>query len=380
VELVALLQVLQQQLQSIQTQLLQPVPEVQPSAKITPHSFSGCYGGNLAYQWQKGGVNLTNGGTISGVNTANLAITNAFLADAGIYSCNVTGACGSIHHHQQLHLLLNPLTKINTQPLSATRCVGESVIFTINASGSALTYQWRKNGTNISSATSSSYSINSLILNDGASYTCLVTGSCGSILSNPAVLTVNNPAAISTQPSSVTICQGTSTSLSVIAVGTNLTYKWYKNTVEMSDGGHYNGTSSNTLIISNADLTDGGSFTCLVSGTCNNVTSQPAVVTISPITVITQNPSDMTKCNGDNAFFEIKASGVNLTYQWQFNNVNIPGATQDYLILGSISSASQGTYHCVATSSTVARQQVSGNLNGYSKRPVHRSTGRFANL
>lgn len=42
------------------------------------------------YQWRKNLQNLANGGRISGVNTANLTITNAVEADSGLYDCVVT--------------------------------------------------------------------------------------------------------------------------------------------------------------------------------------------------------------------------------------------------------------------------------------------------
>lgn len=42
------------------------------------------------FQWRKGLQNLANGGRISGVNTSHLTITNAAVADSGLYDCLVT--------------------------------------------------------------------------------------------------------------------------------------------------------------------------------------------------------------------------------------------------------------------------------------------------
>ena len=47
------------------------------------------------YQWQKNGVNLSNGGAFSGVNTATLTVTPINVSDAGNYQCIVTGSCGN---------------------------------------------------------------------------------------------------------------------------------------------------------------------------------------------------------------------------------------------------------------------------------------------
>ncbi|WP_297085586.1 HYR domain-containing protein [uncultured Draconibacterium sp.] len=51
-------------------------------------------GGSLAYQWRKDGVNLVNGGNISGVNSDTLTISNITLADAGNYSVYLSGLAG----------------------------------------------------------------------------------------------------------------------------------------------------------------------------------------------------------------------------------------------------------------------------------------------
>ena len=46
------------------------------------------------YQWKKNGVNLTNGGNISGATSANLQIANLVSSDFDTYSVEVTSTCG----------------------------------------------------------------------------------------------------------------------------------------------------------------------------------------------------------------------------------------------------------------------------------------------
>ena len=48
-----------------------------------------------AYQWRKDGTNLTDGGNVSGAATSTLTLTNAQMADAGIYTVVVTNLAGS---------------------------------------------------------------------------------------------------------------------------------------------------------------------------------------------------------------------------------------------------------------------------------------------
>ena len=88
---------------------------------------------------------------------------------------------------------------ITSQPSSATKVVGELVTFSVTASGTApLSYQWRKGGGNISGETSSSYTINSVVMSDAGSYDVVVTNSCDSATSNAATLTVDKASSTTT--------------------------------------------------------------------------------------------------------------------------------------------------------------------------------------
>jgi flagellar hook assembly protein FlgD len=83
---------------------------------------------------------------------------------------------------------------ITQQPFNVTAAIGEKATFSIGATGTApLAYQWRKNGSNISGATGSSYTTPSLSLsNDGDTYTCRVSNSAGSVISNGAKVTISS--------------------------------------------------------------------------------------------------------------------------------------------------------------------------------------------
>ncbi len=91
---------------------------------------------------------------------------------------------------------------ITTQPQSITVPQGNSATFSVTATGTApLTYQWRKNGSNITSATNSSYTISSVTAADAGTYSVVVTNASGSATSNNATLTVTSP----NQPPTATI-------------------------------------------------------------------------------------------------------------------------------------------------------------------------------
>ena len=79
------------------------------------------------------------------------------------------------------------------QPMSATAGVGSPAIFAVSAAGSApIQYQWKKDGVNISGATSAVYTTPKLAAGDnGAIYTVEVSNAVGAAVSLPAILTVN---------------------------------------------------------------------------------------------------------------------------------------------------------------------------------------------
>ena len=75
------------------------------------------------------------------------------------------------------------------QPVSLTNDYLTTATFTVVAMGTS--YQWLKNGSAITGATSSTLTLNSVSSRDAASYTCVVTGANGSLTSSAATLTVN---------------------------------------------------------------------------------------------------------------------------------------------------------------------------------------------
>lgn len=79
---------------------------------------------------------------------------------------------------------------IYSNPSSATKNVGESVSFSVGASG-ATSYQWQKNTISILGAKASSYSISSVTEANEGNYRCLVTNICGTSNSLSGLLTVN---------------------------------------------------------------------------------------------------------------------------------------------------------------------------------------------
>ncbi len=109
---------------------------------------------------------------------------------AGSYTCIVSNDCGS-DTAKDCAVQMIQSTKITTQPRALTsRPEGSTIVLSIVAEGSKLTYQWYFNGTAISGDTLESMSIlNAKKANEGR-YTCTVKGECGVVVSDTAVVTV----------------------------------------------------------------------------------------------------------------------------------------------------------------------------------------------
>src|SRR5204863_5075356 len=111
---------------------------------------------------------------------------------------------------------------ITLQPTNAVVLPGESATF-IAASGSApVAYQWRRNGTAISGATSSQYTLPNVQPGDSGEFTLLVMNQGGFALSQAASLIVKFPPIITSQPQSVTVSNGLNATFTVGATGTGL--------------------------------------------------------------------------------------------------------------------------------------------------------------
>src|SRR5207253_1787430 len=123
---------------------------------------------------------------------------------------------------------------ITTQPANQTVTAGQTATYIVRAAGrSPLSYQWKKNGTAISRAASSSYTTPATTSADnGSQFTVTVSNTAGSMTSNAATLTVNASAtapSITTQPANQTVTVGQTATFTVVATGTApLSYQWQK--------------------------------------------------------------------------------------------------------------------------------------------------------
>ena len=247
---------------------------------------------------------------------------------------------------------------ITAQPTNDTVTAGQAASFSVVATGTApLSYQWQKNGTAISGATSASYTTAATTSADnGAQFVVVVSNSAGSMTSNAAMLTVNAAAvapSITTQPANQTVTVGQAATFTVVATGTApLSYQWQKSGTAISGA-----TSASYTTPATTSSDNGAKFVVVVSDSAGSATSNAATLTVSAAAVapsITTQPSNQTVTVGQAAAFTVVATGTApLSYQWQKSGTAISGATSASYTTPATTSADNGAQFVVVVSNPV---------------------------
>jgi hypothetical protein len=264
-----------------------PSISAQPAAKTVSvgqtASFSVAANGTapLNYQWRK------NGSNISGATGASYTTPAAAAGDNGaVFSVVVSNSAGSVTSSGATLTVSAAASapSITAQPAAKTVSVGQTASFSVAANGTApLSYQWRKNGSNISGATGASYTTPAAAAGDnGAVFSVVVGNSVGSATSSGAILTVSAAAtapSITSQPASVTVSVGQTAVFSVSASGTApLSYQWRKNGANISGATGSSYTTPATVAGDN-----GAVFTVVASNASGSATSSGAVLTVNSV-------------------------------------------------------------------------------------------------
>jgi hypothetical protein len=232
--------------------------------------------------------------------------------------------------------------QLTAQPQPATVCEGQSVVLSVGAQGTALTYQWRRNGQNIPGATQATYQFVAT-LSDAGIYDVVVSNACGSVTSDTVRVTVKERPRITQQPpASLTVCVGQSVTLRVTATGTGLRYQWRRN------GTPIPGATQSSYTIAAVQPADSGIYDVVVSGECE----PPAYSTQTELRVtgppqIVEHPQSQSVRVGQSVTFRVQAQGQNLQYQWRKNGLAIAGATQPQYTIAAAQLADAGLYDCL---------------------------------
>jgi hypothetical protein len=217
-----------------------------------------------------------------------------------------------------------------------------------------------------------------------------------------------NQLRIVSQPQSANVSVGSNVMFSVGVVGpAPLGYQWYfaSSNVVADDSDLLADATTNSVALTNVQLTDAGQFLVVVTNDSSAVTSHVATLTVflpsnslPVITNITIAPGS-TVTVGSNAMITVIAGGTpQLGYQWIFqgsdfipttltNGGNISGATSNVLTITNVQMTNMGNYTVVITNSLgmastnvtlLVTTNTSGSTNGSPPPPVPLQSSRDA--
>lgn len=235
-----------------------------PAAPVATNNGPLCAGAalNLSATGQTGATYQWNGSGSFTSSQQNPTIATTTTAHAGLYSVTQTiGGCTSPAGNTNVIInnSVSPTVAIYPSP-NDTICTREPVTFVAspNNGGSAPQYQWKKNGNNITGATTANYSTSTIA--NGDIFSCELTGNavCAvpqKVLSNNITMTI-----ASLQPCAVSIIANPGLVLSPwqlvtftatpVKGGLLPTYQWLRN------GQAVTGATSNTWSANNLDAND----------------------------------------------------------------------------------------------------------------------------
>jgi hypothetical protein len=253
--------------------------------------------------------------------------------------------------------------RILTQPVATlVQCIGDRITLSVTAQGPSLSYQWRRNGTVISGATSASFTFDVTSSSAGV-YTCTVTPANGlAATTRGTALTIFTRTRIIREPRALTqIDAGLTVDIDFEATTTaGETLQWFRAGQPLANGSKYGGVTTNKLTIKNITFADtSGRYYCTVVGGCSNVRTRDARVFI-PRIQFTEQPVDTTVCPGDTIILNARAASsggdVGVAYKWRTANGTVlndggrfSGTSSPTLRIAKATSADAQEYICVVT-------------------------------
>ena len=230
-------------------------------------------------------------------------------------------------------------------------------------------YQWRIDTTNsVDKATGDTWNFitvgDSVLMIAGGEMSGVGGNGVSNIIGGWVGADINDicRAIVVSNPQSVFLNLGDTVSLNVEAIGTPpLAYQWQKNYADIL------GAISTNYTIAVAASNDIAGYRCVVTNIYGAATSTIALLAFNVPVSIVSNPVSAVKNPGIDVGFKIVVAGTPpITYQWQKNNTDIPGADSALYLMESVVSTNEGAYRCIASNilnavtSAVATLTVNG--------------------
>lgn len=154
-----------------------------------------------------------------------LKLDNVEERDAGEYTCRIGNTCGTVEKTVRL-TILQPLEFSLVTPAYIEACIGETVVFGVQADGTHVEYRWQKTGTDVGTMDSL------LVLSDieaweGGIYTCSISSVCGTEDAE-FELKVKPQTRITGRSPDKYVSMNDSLQLFIITEGVHNTFEWKK--------------------------------------------------------------------------------------------------------------------------------------------------------
>jgi len=140
-------------------------------------------GYKIVYKWYQ------NSSLVQSGISNHLIFPNIVTFNSGIYKCKLEDACGTIYS-ENINLTVYPVTSISSISPDVIVPFGNDVILEVNADGRNLEYQWEKDGTYVINADNPQLMLQKVNTTDIGLYRTIVSGTCGSVISDPVYVYV----------------------------------------------------------------------------------------------------------------------------------------------------------------------------------------------
>ncbi|MBT3469284.1 MAG: hypothetical protein HN467_08175, partial [Opitutae bacterium] len=138
-------------------------------------------GNTSTYTWYNGKSTVKNGGGVSGAKTANLTIATASAESLGSYYCSIKNGVGSVKSKTaKVTVLLKPYSTKELKSLSLVE--GKTATFSASIrGGKPITFNWQKDGVDISGETKNKISRRGVKVSDAGTYSIIASNAAGSL-------------------------------------------------------------------------------------------------------------------------------------------------------------------------------------------------------
>ncbi len=288
----------------------------------------------LRHQWRFNGTDLL------GATNALLSLP-AFQPDqAGVYSVVVSNDFGWVIGRDMQLRSVPALVAV--PPQAQVRLAGESVAFGVEfASASTPTLQWQFNASDLPGASNAQLNLTNLQPVQAGLYSVVLSNEFGAASSSSALLTVL-PLRIVTAPQSQEVLAGETVALTITVQSTAMiSYEWQFN------GANLPGSTNSVLSLTNVQPNASGSYVGVASNAFGVETSPNAQLSVLPFRILGL-PESKILLAGETVTFNVMVQSIApMSYQWRFNGLDLPGATNGNLRLTNVEPSLGGAYSVV---------------------------------